>query len=112
AFRTHQERFAADARSRTVMTQQIRLWFYPDSVDLTLSPESDVLVLRLVRMSASSERVHQQTFTAAREPDPPWTPETIAAINGDYDALAKFFPELADLDQVVRLLSLFSWLRQ
>lgn len=111
-FRTHNERFAADARSKGVLTQQTRLWFYPDAVDLTLSAEGDVLVMRRVRMSAASERVQQETFTAAREPDPPWTVETVNAINRDYALLSRFFPELADLDQVVRLLSFFTWLRQ
>ena len=110
-FRTHQERFAANAGSKGVMTQQTRLWFYPDTVDLTLSREGDVLVIRRARMSAASERVQEGTFTAAKEPDPPWTAETVAAINRDYDPLARFFPELGDLDQVVRLLSFFTWLR-
>jgi len=36
---------------------------------------------------------------------------TVDAINHDYDTLAGFFPEMADLDQVVRLLSLFAWLK-
>ena len=31
------ERFAADPRSTEVRTQQTRLWFYPDNVDVTLS---------------------------------------------------------------------------
>lgn len=110
-FRTHQERFAANAGSKGVMTQQTRLWFYPDTVDLTLSREGDVLVIRRARMSAASERVQEGTFTSAKEPDPPWTAETVAAINRDYDPLAGFFPELGDLDQVVRLLSFFTWLR-
>ena len=48
-------------------------------------------------MSAASERVQQETFTSAKEPDPPWTAETVAAINRDYEPLARFFPELADL---------------
>lgn len=116
-FRTHQERFAASAGSKGVMTQQTRLWFYPDTVDLTLSREGDVLVIRRARMSAASERVQQETFTSApsapstKTPDPTWTAETVAAINRDYDPLAGFFPELQDLDQVVRLLSFFTWLR-
>lgn len=113
AFRTHMERFAADARSQSVPTQQTRLWFYPDSVDLTLSPEGDVLILRRVRMSAASERLAEESFTGKKgDQDPPWTRATVTAINTDYDALARFFPELSDLDQVVRLLSLFTWLRQ
>ena len=37
--------------------------------------------------------------------------EAVDAINRDYDTLARFFPEMADLDQVVRLLSLFAWLK-
>jgi hypothetical protein len=110
-FRTHLERFASDPLARDVMSQQTRLWFYPDDVDLTLSPQGDVLVLRRVRMTAASERIEEATLAAAKGEDPPWTRATVEAINRQYDALAGLFPELADLDQVVRLLSLFTWLR-
>jgi len=111
-FRTHLERFSADPASSGVHAQQTRLWFYPDSVDLTVSPQRDVLAMRRVRMSAASERLQGATMTADGGDDPPWTRATVAGINSDYDALASSFPELADLDQVVRLLSLFTWLRQ
>jgi len=111
-FMTHLERFSADPSSAGVHAQQTRLWFYPDRVDLTVSPQSDVMAMRRVRMSAASERLEGATMTAEEGDDPPWTRATVAAINGDYDELASFFPELADLDQVVRLLSLFTWLRQ
>ena len=110
-FRTHLERFATDPRSAGVNTQQTRLWFYPDRVDLTVSPQGDVLALRRVRMSAASERVQDESDVAPEEV-PPWTRATVEAINKDYDGLVAFFPELADLDQVVRLLSLFTWLKQ
>jgi hypothetical protein len=111
-FRTHYERFANDPQSRDVMTQQTRLWFYPDAVDLTVSLQGDLLAMRKVRMTAASERVELGTAAASPTGDPPWTRETVAAINADYDELVPFFPELAELDQVVRLLSLFTWLRQ
>ena len=113
AFRAHLERMAAHPASAGLSAQQTRLWFYPDDVDLTLSAEGDVLVLRRVRMSAASERVSGASMTAAAgEEDPPWTRATVVAINEEYDRLAEFFPELGDLDQVVRLLSLFTWLRE
>jgi hypothetical protein len=112
SFRTHLERFAEDERSAGVQAQQTRLWFYPDAVDLTVSAQTDVLVMRRVRMSAASERIRGETLTSAEGDDAPWTRETVLAINEDYDALAASFPELASLDQVVRLLSFFSWLRQ
>ncbi len=92
SFRTHQERFASDRRSAGVFTQQTRLWFYPDSVDLTLSPQNDVLVLRRPRMSAASERIQQDSQAAGRAPDPPWTAETVAAINKEYDRLESGLP--------------------
>ncbi|MCU0230185.1 MAG: hypothetical protein MUC67_02280, partial [Acidobacteria bacterium] len=38
-FRTHLERFAADPGSKGLSGQQTRLWFYPDTVELTLSAE-------------------------------------------------------------------------
>jgi hypothetical protein len=110
---THLERFARDTRSGGVLSEQIRFWFYPDDVDLTVSPQGDVLVLRRVRMTATSERVQEELLPGGRvRPDPPWTQATIADINRNYDALAELFPELADLDRAVRLLSFFTWLRQ
>lgn len=111
SFKTHIERFAADPSSAEIFRQRTRLWFYPDRVDLTVAPESDVLALRHVRMSAASERLGNDSRAAEGE-DPPWTKATIAGINDHYDALARLFPELADLDQVIRLLSFFTWLSQ
>ncbi len=106
-FRTHIERMADDPASEGQASQQTRMWFYPDSVDMTVSSEGDVLVFRRVRMSAASERAEEGEGQV-----PPWTGATIEAIDAQYDELARFFPELADLDQVVRLLSLFTWLKQ
>lgn len=111
-FRSHLERFAAHPDSTSLAGQQTRLWFYPDDVDLTLSPQADVLVLRRVRMSAASERLQATGLGQAAAEQRPWTRAAVDAINHDYDALARFFPEMADLDQVVRLLSLFAWLDQ
>ncbi len=110
AFRTHLERFALDPSSKGVMAQQTRLWFYPDDVSVTLSPEGDVLVMRRARMTAASERVGARA--GAAEPDPPWTRDTVAFLNRNYDGLCAIFPELTDLDQATRLLTLFTWLRQ
>jgi hypothetical protein len=112
SFRTHLERFAGDPLAIGVSAQQTRLWFYPDRVDLTVSPQSDVLAMRHVRMTAASERVVDQTMTPVGGPEPPWTKATLESINSDYDALARSLPELRDLDQVVRLLSFFTWLDQ
>ena len=108
-FMTHLEQLAYDERSARTATQQTRLWFYPDEVDLTVSAQGDVLVLRKVRMSAASERFDAGSPAAGDVP--PWTRATVEAINDDYDSLAAFFPEMADLDNVVRVLSLFTWLR-
>ncbi len=111
-FRTHLERLAASAESEGLAGQQTRLWFYPDEVDLTLSEQGDLLVLRRVRMSAAAERLGETGMAAAGQTVRPWTRATVEAINADYDALARVFSEMADLDQVVRLLALFAWLEQ
>ena len=112
SFKTHIERFAANPASAGIFAQQTRLWFYPDRVDLTVAPQGDVLAMRHVRMSAASERLADETYTPGTGNDPPWTKATIAAVNEHYDGLARVFPELADLDQVVRLLAFFTWLDQ
>jgi hypothetical protein len=102
-FLTHLERFSSDPSSAGVHAQQTRLWFYPDRVDLTVAPQGDVLAMRRVRMSAASERIQGSTMTAGAGEDPPWTRATVSMINESYDALTTFFPELSDLDHVVRL---------
>ncbi|MCU0225158.1 MAG: hypothetical protein MUF27_14065 [Acidobacteria bacterium] len=109
-FRTHLERFAGDAGSKGLSGQQTRLWFYPDTVELTLSAEGDLLAMRRARMAAASEKVQVGTGEGIA-PAAPWTKATVDEINRDYDALARLFPEMADLDQAVRWLSLFTWLR-
>jgi len=106
-FRSHLERFAADPTAGAILNQQTRFWFYPDDVQLTLSQEGDVLAFRRVRMSAASERVRDAGATTS---DPPWTKDTVAFLNAHYDALSELFPEMADLDESVRLLALFTWL--
>jgi len=110
-FRTHLEHLSDDPRSQELVRQQTSLWFYPDDVDLTVSPQGDVLVLRRARMSAASERLAVDGGTAGEVADAPWTRATVDEINRNYDALAGMFPEMADLDEVVRLLSLFAWLQ-
>ncbi len=109
-FRTHLERFAADPRSQGLSGQQTRLWFYPDTVELTLSAQGDLLAMRRARMAAASEKVALD-LGEGTEPAAPWTTATVEEINRDYDALARLFPEMFELDQAVRWLSLFTWLR-
>ncbi|HET9300812.1 MAG TPA: hypothetical protein VFO11_12765 [Candidatus Polarisedimenticolaceae bacterium] len=106
-FRTHLERFADDASASGTWSQQTRLWFYPDDVELGLSASGDALVIARARMTAASERQDVR-----KEEDPPWTRETVTAINRDYAALAQSLPELHDLDEVVRVLALATWLQQ
>jgi hypothetical protein len=105
-FATHLERFASDRAAGTILNQQTRFWFYPDDVDLTLSAEGDVLAFRKVRMTAASERVRD---AGAASSEPPWTTGTVGYLNANYDGLARLFPELAELDESVRLLALFTW---
>jgi hypothetical protein len=112
SFRTHLERFASDPRSQGLTSQQTRLWFYPDDVNVSLSAEGDILVMRRARMTAASERLQESAPGGGAAEELPWTRETIAAINRDYGALSQALPELRDLDRVARLLTLFTWLRQ
>ena len=109
-FRTHLERFAASPDHGAA--EQTRLWFYPDAVDLMLSEQGDVLVLRRVRMSAAAERMGASGSAGPEREVRAWTRATVEAVNRDYEVLAGFFPELSDLDRVVRLLSFFTWLRR
>jgi hypothetical protein len=108
-FETHIERFAAHPERGEDVGQQTRLWFYPDDVRMLVDPDGRMAAFARPRMTAASERV-EVTGRASDRAQPPWTRALIEQINGSYDALAVPFPELAELDQVVRLLGLFTWL--
>lgn len=110
-FATHLERFAWDEGSAGIGGQQTRFWFYPDDVEFALSPGSDVFAIRRARMAAASERVRLGARLAAAGADAPWTAATVSFLNANLDALGARFPEIADLDRSVRLLSAFAWLR-
>lgn len=110
-FKSHLERFSLDASARGLMSQQTRLWFYPDSVEAILSPQADVLVMRRARMTAASERVGSNISNDSEAKDPAWTRGLVSEINRDYEALGRVFPELESLDETVRLLTFFSWLK-
>ena len=107
-FKTHLERFAADPAAGSVLNQQTRFWFYPDDVDVTLSEEGDLLAFRSVRMAAASERVED---ASAKQADPAWTRAMIAYLNERHGELTGAFPEIKALDESVRYLALFTWLR-
>jgi hypothetical protein len=108
-FQTHIERFAAHPDRGQDVGQQTRLWFYPDEVGMLVDPEGGMAALSQPRMTAAAERV-ELSGGASQEAQPPWTRALTLQINDTYDQLAGPFPELAELDQVVRLLSLFTWL--
>lgn len=110
-FATHLERMAADPGSGEVAGQQTRFWFYPDEVDLALSENLDTFAIRRARMSAASERVESATDLDAAGSERPWTKATTAFLNAGRAPLGARFPEIASLDEVARLLAIFTWLR-
>jgi len=107
-FKTHLERFASDPTAGTVLNQQTRFWFYPDDVDVTLSEQGDLLAFRRVRMAAASERVED---ASAKQADPAWTRAMVTYLNDRHGELSRVFPEVGALDESVRYLALFTWLK-
>lgn len=110
-FATHLERMAADPGSGEVAGQQTRFWFYPDEVDLALTENLDTFAIRRARMAAASERVESATDLDAAGSERPWTRATTAFLNANRGPLGGLFPEVASLDEVARLLAIFTWLR-
>ncbi|HEX6850293.1 MAG TPA: hypothetical protein VF139_02715 [Candidatus Polarisedimenticolaceae bacterium] len=110
-FATHLERMAADPGSGEVAGQQTRFWFYPDEVDLALSENLDTFAIRRARMAAASERVESAVDLDAAGSERPWTKATTAFLNANRAPLGRLFPEIASLDEVARLLAIFTWLR-
>ena len=110
-FATHLERMAADPGSAEVSGQQTRFWFYPDEVELALSENLDTFAIRRARMAAASERVESAVDLDAAGTERPWTKATTTFLNANRASLGRLFPEVASLDEVARLLALFTWLR-
>lgn len=110
-FATHLERMAADAGSGEVAGQQTRFWFYPDEVELALSENLDTFAVRRARMAAASERVESAVDLDAAGSERPWTKATTGFLNANRGPLGKVFPEIASLDEVARLLAIFTWLK-
>ncbi|HJQ70927.1 MAG TPA: hypothetical protein VKA70_18270 [Blastocatellia bacterium] len=114
-FSSKTERWLANSKGSPNDTtyEETRFWFYPDNIKLSLSDDRDSMSISSARFSAAAER--KAAKLESKQIDaviPPWTADTVANLNRNYDTYARLFPELQELDTAARLLALFAWLKE
>jgi hypothetical protein len=91
--------------------ESTRFWFYPDNISVEQSADGTRMRIRSPRYTAAAERQLDDGGDDA-EHTPPWTRDAIAHLNRYYEQYAARFQEIRELDNVGRLLALFTWLKQ
>lgn len=108
-FLTVNQRYVRTAGWDNITSESSRFWFYPDSVEL-IANEYGVLIDR-ARFTAGAERSEaaDQYGNAVRTATSPWIAAAIEHFNANYDKFAAVFEEVAELDNVARLLAVATW---
>ena len=112
-FKTQTER-KITSREEIPKLEYTRFWFHPNSVNIFTNSVNKIMKIDSPRFTGQAVREDPElgNTTVSSEITPSWTKDTLAHLNKNYDVFAKLFPELHELDDVGRLLVLFSWLKQ
>ena len=95
-----------------------RFWYYPDSVEVDASLDYSVAAIRVARFSADAERSRHDYATSGefqrlkKDELSPCIKANIAQLNTHYDAYARAFRELSELDVVARIMGICVWLKK
>lgn len=115
-FLTQIERMVRSPEGTGVSMEETRFWFYPDGISVKVADNGRTAQIGSPRFTADAERQNavgsDDNDRPTSKQTPPWTKELISHFNGNYDVYADSFPEIRELDQVGRLLALFTWLKQ
>lgn len=112
-FLTRMERLLRLPMGQAPSFEATRFWYYPDSVTISTSNDRRFMKISSPRFTGAAERQEASSGTEQlSRTTPPWTRDTLAHLNRNYGAFARVFPELRELDEVGRLLALFTWLKQ
>jgi hypothetical protein len=122
--RTHVPSFLSSAErdllnGDTALTDKwigTRFWYYPDTVGVDSDLEYEYAVITNPRFTADAER-SREDFASPEEFNQkknetllPSIRDNIADLNRNYIEYARAFPEIAELQQVARLMGICSWL--
>jgi hypothetical protein len=114
-FKTQAEREVV-APKGSVTNEYTRYWFSPDAERLVIATNSAEKLMKISspRFTGNAVREDGALGNTIRKSyqTPSWTRDTLANLNRNYNAFATIFPELRELDDVGRLLALFTWLKQ
>lgn len=92
-----------------------RYWFFPANEVLYLSEDLNTFVFNRPIMEAKAERIDSRRgpfeVVNYQEERIPGVHENLDLINKNYESLAEVFPTLKELNNVVRLLAFFRWIR-
>jgi len=115
-FKTQEERAFINPQSDITKVEYTRFWFSPDNRKLFISTSLDKKTMKISSPRFTGNAVKEDPVlgnTVVNElATPIWTRETLAHLNKNYEAFSGQFPELQELDNVGRLLALFTWLKQ
>lgn len=91
-----------------------RYWFFPGNEVLVVDSSISTFLFKHPNMIAKAERL--DTRRGPYEPveyndEVPGVQENLKLVNENYDALSEIFPTLKELNNLIRMLSFFRWIR-
>jgi hypothetical protein len=117
-FQTQMERRYLVPAEQRPEKEYTRFWFYPNDkvIDKDFTVSRDEKFFKINKSRFIGKAVRESPFGERDEKfkTPVWTTGALDYFNrtNNYNAFAKMFPELRELDDVGRLLALFSWLKE
>lgn len=116
-FNSVEERYNLTLNGKQIETEYTRFWFSPDNKNLNISTTVDRKLMKISSPRFTGNAVREDDpilgrVAVSEDTTPTWTRDTLVHLNSNYESFAKMFPELGELDNVGRLLALFTWLKQ
>jgi len=110
------EEYEYDESADLSEVQKIRYWFFPGNEVLTLASENQLNTFLFNRpnMKAQAENIETRNGPFESVDTIEYMPgitENLRLINDHYDELAEIFPTLKELNNLVRMLAFFRWIR-
>ncbi len=91
-----------------------RYWFYPEFQVAQLHPDLNTFLFHEPKLQARAEAINSRRgpYEAVGFSDPiPGVSENLDIVNRNYETLSEIFPTLKELNNLVRMLAFFRWIR-
>lgn len=93
-----------------------RYWFFPENEVLYLSHDLNTFLFNRPNMEAKAERINSrrgpyETVNFLEDKKIPGVHENLKLVNENYETLAEIFPTLKELNNLVKMLAFFRWIR-